>query len=133
MSRAYSVLHALIRKYFGSAACVTAALLLVGNAAAQKPSDEVFTATSVITLPGGQKITAFDISFVDPGLGVYILADRTNKSVDVIDTTGNGVTVQLTSNKCPTIATPCPFAGATGNNDTSCPDGGLIIGKEVAA
>jgi hypothetical protein len=77
--------------------------------------------------------TAFDISFVDPGLGVYILADRTNKAVNVIDTTDNSVTVQLTSNKCPTIATPCPFAGATGNNDTSGPDGVLIIGKEVWA
>jgi hypothetical protein len=133
MSRAYSVLHALIRKYCGPAVVATAALLLVGNAAAQTPSDEVFTATSVITLPSGQKITAFDISFVDPGLGVYLLADRTNKSVDVIDTTDNTVTVQLTSNKCPTAATPCPFAGATGNNDTSGPDGVLIIGKEVWA
>jgi len=89
-------------------------------------ADEVFSATTAITLSGGQKIQSFDISFVDPAIHTYVLGDRTNKAVDVIDTATNTVTTQL-------HATP-PFAGATGNNDTSGPDGVLIIRqKEVWA
>jgi hypothetical protein len=69
-------------------------------------------------LPGGQKIVSFDISFVDPLIGLYILGDRTNKAVDVIDTDTNTVLTQLGKGS---------FTGATGNNDTSGPDGVLIV------
>ena len=97
-------------------------LLAVGGSAA---ADEVFKATTAITLPGNQKIVSFDISFVDPLIGLYVLGDRTNKAVDVIDTDTNTVSTQLT-------ATP-PFAGAAtscasgNNNDCSGPDGVIII------
>src|SRR5262249_57030733 len=67
--------------------------LLVPPAASA--ADEVFSATTAITLPSGQKVTSFDISFVDPVLGLYLLADRTNKAVDVIDTGTNTVLTQL--------------------------------------
>ena len=67
---------------------------------------------------------SFDISFVDPAIGIYVLGDRTNKAVDVIDTTTNTVLTQLVSG----------FAGATGNNDTSGPDGVMTVGhREVWA
>jgi hypothetical protein len=79
-------------------------------------ADETFTATKAITLPGGQKITSFDIGFVDPRIGNYFLADRTNKSIDIIDTSTNTVAAQYQDN----------FAGATGNNNTSGPDGVLV-------
>jgi hypothetical protein len=102
---------------------VPALVLSAGTASA---ADEVFKATTAITLPNGQNVISFDISYVDPVIGVYILADRTNKSVDVIDTATNTVLVQLT-------ATPA-FRGANGNNDTSGPDGVLIINhREVWA
>ena len=65
--------------------------------------DETFTATKAISLPGGQKITSFDISFVDPRIGNYFLADRTNKSIDIIDTSTNTVAAQYQDN----------FAGAS--------------------
>lgn len=90
-------------------------LLAAGGSAA---ADEVFKPTKAIQLPGGQSINSFDISFVDPLLGLYILGDRTNKAVDVIDTDTNTVSVQLGQGA---------FAGATGNNDTSGPDGVLIV------
>jgi len=80
-------------------------------------ADEQFTATAAITLPNGQKIRSFDISFVDPVLGLYVLADRTNKAVDVVDT-HNNTTSQLGAGL---------FVGFTGNNDTSGPDGVLIV------
>ena len=78
--------------------------------------DEVFGVTSVINLPDGQKLGAFDISFVDPANGVYLLADRTNAAINVIDTSTNDVINQFKPG----------FVGATGNNDTSGPDGVLV-------
>lgn len=78
--------------------------------------DETYSATAVVTgLPG---IVSFDISYVDANLGKYVLGDRTNKSVDLVDTTTLVGTV-LTANP--------PFAGATGNNNTSGPDGVIIV------
>lgn len=85
-------------------------------------ADETFAPVAVISLPGSQKVQSFDISFVDPLLGVYVLGDRTNQAVDVIDTSTNSVLTQLKGG----------FVGPTGNNDTSGPDGVLIVGhREV--
>src|SRR6516162_9838826 len=94
-----------------------------GPAAAK---DEVFGVTSVISLPDSQKLGSFDISFVDPANEVYLLADRTNKSIDVVDTSTNTLTHQLTA--------PAPgFAGAVlcpppsnAANDCAGPDGVLV-------
>ena len=63
-------------------------------------ADETFAPTTVISLPSGQKIQSFDISFVDPVTGIYILGDRTNTAVDVIDTTTNTVLTQLIRRIC---------------------------------
>jgi len=105
-------------------AYLTAALfptLLATNASA----DEVFKPTKAISLPAGQKINAFDISYVDPVIGVYILGDRTNKTVDVVDTDTNALSAQLTA-----IPAFVGVAGscASGNvNDCSGPDGVIVI------
>ena len=101
-------------------ACLTLAIgpALLGPMSSAGAADEVFAPVSVISLPGGQKIQSFDISFVDPVIGIYILGDRTNKAVDVIDTTTNTVLTQLLGG----------FIGATGNNDTSGPDGVMTVG-----
>ena len=80
-------------------------------------ADETFAPTTVISLPSGQTIQSFDISFVDPVTGIYILGDRTNTAVDVIDTATNTVLTQLIGG----------FVGFTGNNDTSGPDGVLTV------
>src|SRR5215467_3253900 len=87
--------------------------------------DEVFGVTSVISLPDSLKLGSFDIGFVDPANGVYLLADRTNKSIDVVDTSTNTLTHQLTA--------PAPgFAGAVQcpsgppSNDCAGPDGVLV-------
>ncbi|MBV8837165.1 MAG: hypothetical protein JO000_11555 [Alphaproteobacteria bacterium] len=107
-------------------AYLTAALFPL-TLAANASADEVFKPTTAISLPNGQKIGAFDISYVDPVIGIYILGDRTNKAVDVIDTDTNTVSTQLT-------ATP-PFAGVakscpnndTNLNDCSGPDGVVVV------
>jgi len=94
--------------------------LLTSTATAQPlesaTKDEVFGVTSVINLPDSQKLGAFDISFVDPAHGVYLLADRTNASIDVADTGNNQLIHQFKPG----------FVGATGNNDTSGPNGVLV-------
>ena len=66
---------------------------------------------------GVQTFFSFDISWVDSQLGKYYLADRSNKSIDVIDTTTNQLTQFVNRG----------FAGFTGNNDTSGPDGLLTV------
>jgi hypothetical protein len=77
--------------------------LLVGSA----PADETFTATTIITVPGG--LTSFDIGFVDADIHTY-----------VVDTSTNTLVKQLT-------ASP-PFAGRRANpGAASGPDGTLIV------
>jgi hypothetical protein len=61
------------------------------NSVAASEADGVFKAKTAIKLPGGQGINSFDISFVDPVVGLYILGDHTNKAVDVVDTETNTV------------------------------------------
>jgi hypothetical protein len=80
-------------------------------------ADEVFAPTAAISV-GPNGISSFDISFVDGAIGTYVLADRTNKAIDVIDTATNTVAAQLG------LGT---FVGFTGNNDTSGPDGVFIV------
>src|SRR5579875_3591274 len=101
-----------------AAALVVTALLAARPVAAQKPADEVFRARAAISLPNGQKVTSFDISYDDPALGLYFLADRTNKAVDVVDVQTNQVVEQLTAN----------FAGIVGSNfDQAGPNGILTV------
>src|SRR5713226_9744133 len=98
---------------------LTLSLLLVGivpvlllSTGAATAADEVFKVTTAITLPNGQVVRSFDISFVDPVIRLYLLADRTNKAVDVIDTGTNTVLAQLRKGLF-TGTAPCnPPAGA---------------------
>ena len=104
----------------------TVSVLLCGGAGAALaggPNDETFAPTAAITLPNGQLITSFDISFVDPVIERYFLADRTNKSIDIIDTSNNTLSVQLLG-----TGANGTFQGATGNNATSGPDGVITVG-----
>jgi hypothetical protein len=105
-------------------------LLLCGGATAalaDSTSNEVFAPTAAITLPNGQLITAFDISFDDPVIERYFLADRTNKSIDVINTSNNTLSVQLLG-----TGANGTFQGATGNNATSGPDGVITVHHQEA-
>jgi len=116
-------------------ACLTGAIVpllfaMVGSASA----DEQFAVSKIITVPGGLK--SFDIGFDDANIHTYVLADRTNKAIDVVDTNSNTVTTQLTG--CgPKVASPSPpscsvFVGGSGG--TGGPNGVIIVDhKEVWA
>src|SRR5215510_1702860 len=72
-----------------------------------------------------QAMKSFDISWVDANTRRYFLADRSNKVIDVIDTKTNKVVDQIPANP--------PFAGASGNNDTSGPNGVVVSGHWLFA
>jgi hypothetical protein len=78
--------------------------------------DEVFVSAGHVTVPGNP-LTAFDISWIDPNLVEYFLADRSNAAIDVIPLILNPPVFPIK----PTGVNA--FAGATGNNDTSGPNG----------
>jgi hypothetical protein len=83
-------------------------------------SDETYSVKTLIPVTGG--LTSFDIAFVDANIDTFVLADRTNKSIDVVNTATNTLTKQLT-------ATP-PFRGVfnpLGLADASGPNGALIV------
>jgi hypothetical protein len=80
------------------AACVVSALVTWGSTLAGSAfADETFTATSAIAVPiapgnprGG--LGSFDIGFDDPVLRLYLLADRSNAGLDVVNTSALGNT-----------------------------------------
>src|SRR5215472_5137700 len=134
MLQKHSILHALTKvKLSALLAGVAIApwlLTVTGLPATAQPleaaaKDEVFGVTSVINLPDSQKLGSFDISFVDSANKVYLLADRTNKSIDVVDTSTNTLTHQLTA-PAPGFAGAvlCPVTGTA--NDCAGPDGVLV-------
>jgi hypothetical protein len=95
------------------------------TASIAEPKDEVFGVTSVINLPDSQKLGSFDIGFVDAADGLYLLADRTNKVVDVVDTGTNELIHQLAAPSPGFVgAILCPVTGTA--NDCAGPDGVLV-------
>jgi hypothetical protein len=90
---------------------------------------------------GGKGLGAFDISFVDPKIELYILADRTNASVDLFDS-HDATFIGRVGSVCP-AGNPAPHfcfqgvvlkADGTANNALSGPDGDVIVDhKEIWA
>ena len=85
-------------------------------------------------------LTAFDISFVDPKIELYVLADRTNASVDLFDSE-QAEFIGRVGATCP-MGNPAPhfcFQGVVSvngvvNNSLSGPDGVIIVDhKEIWA
>jgi hypothetical protein len=85
---------------------------------------ETLALKTVVSMPAGGKITSFDISFVDPTAGYYVLGDRTNKGVDVISTTTN--TLQFIAGQG-LFTGVAHNANGSANNNLSGPDGVMIV------
>jgi hypothetical protein len=75
-------------------------------------ADETFQRSAIITVPGG--LNSFDIGFDDADIHTYVLADRTNKAIDVVDTNTNTVVKQLTSSFAGVRAAPTNASGPNG-------------------
>ncbi len=111
-----------------------------------RPAEEMPTLDKLVDVQGNG-LGAFDISFVDPKIGLYILSDRTNGSVDMLGSE-HGHFLGRIGAVC-TAATslthfcfqgvvlnpPVPPATVgTANNNLSGPDGDVIVGhKEIWA
>jgi hypothetical protein len=83
-------------------------------------TEETFSPIATVGISG---LAAYDISWIPPEGGTYYLADRTNKSLDIIDTNSlaftkntNGLFVGVVLN-----------ANGTANNDLSGPNGVLTF------
>jgi len=92
MLRQHSISRILLTKYCGPAALATGALL-VGTAAwatapCKGPGAPTTTQTECETavLIPGTPLQSFDISWVNPDVSEYYLADRSNAGIDIIDT-----------------------------------------------
>jgi hypothetical protein len=108
------------------AAPLLSALWLSGGAAVAQ--EESFKRVTTIQVPGNP-LVSFDISFIDPLLGLYVLGDRSNAAVDFFDTASNTFIDRVGG-----------FVGArkdatgTVNNDISGPDGVAVVNhREVWA
>lgn len=137
--RAYSSRVTSRKLWLTSAVGAFAALALAGTAwSGEKRNDEMFALKTVVPIPGNP-LVSFDISWVDSVLHNYYVADRNNKSVDVIATGTNAVTqftpgfvgARNTSTTDGTICTPptppVTPATCTSNNNVSGPDGVLTV------
>jgi hypothetical protein len=102
-----------------------AALLAVPSLAIAQETDggETFFSLGHVTIPGAP-LTSFDISWVDPVLNIYLLADRSNASVDVIPIQVNPPTFKVFGNFAGNVA-----AAACGGQANSCsgPNGILTL------
>jgi hypothetical protein len=112
---------------------VLAPWLFAVSASAVVAADETWGLTSIINVPvtpqnkqGG--LTSTDIAFVDPVAGVYLLADRSNFAVDVINTRTNKVIKQLTGCSDPGASPPDPncFVGPVSLGNGAGPNGVLL-------
>src|SRR5476649_1153427 len=82
---------------------------------------------------------AFDLGQVDAPANRYYLTDRTNQSVDVVDTTSNTLIHQFkngfagcrTTPNGPLDPTCLAVAGVAVNNDASGPDGLDVVGTNI--
>ena len=70
----------------------------------------------------GNPLASYDISWVDPTRHHYYVSDRSNAGVDIYDTRTNEFVGRVGG-----------FAGFTGSNDTSGPDGLVADGNHIYA
>jgi hypothetical protein len=120
MSR--SPLNQMAGMTIGAIAMLAMAVPALGQETSGK--DEAFQLTTVYGLNNtglgnlsnsSPTFFSFDISWVDNTLHKYYLADRSNKTIDILDLSTLPPTLTQVVNK--------GFQGFTGNNDTSGPDG----------
>jgi hypothetical protein len=113
-------------------ACLAGAAIPCLLAVAVSAADEQFAVSKIIPVPGG--LNSFDIGFVDANIHTYVLADRTNKSIDVVDTNTNTLTQLFASPSfrglctVPAVSNPTTVKpDVTFCVDASGPNGVIIV------
>jgi hypothetical protein len=141
MLQEHNVFSVTFKKYLWSAvlaAAIAPALALVGNAAwaddfnwgrkgNEAGDDRGSRLIKVIPVPVSTDNTtagglySWDIGWVDQATETYYVADRSNKSVDIVDTANPGTVTQLKAS--PSFAGISPGSPVTFPTGTSGPDG----------
>lgn len=106
---------------------LAAPLMILAGAWTGALADEPLKLKKTIDV-GGAGLAAFDISDVDPSIELYVLADRTNASVDLFNS-DEGKFIGRIGAKC-AVGNPTPhfcFAGAQATTSISGPDGVVIV------
>jgi hypothetical protein len=109
-------------------ACLTGIVVPWLTVSGLAAADEVFKATGIINVPidsfnAKSGLNSFDISFVDEVLQIYLLADRSNRGLDIVDTTNNSISVLGAG----------AFVGInTTNSNQSGPNGVLTVDSREA-
>src|SRR5215475_3576211 len=98
-------------------ACLVGAGVSCLLAVAARSAEETYTLKTIVPIPGG--LTSFDIAFVDANIHTFVLADRTNKAIDVVNTMSNKVIAQRTANP--------PFVGIVASPANASGPNGVII------
>jgi PEP-CTERM motif len=106
-----------------------AGVAAMGSTAWAAPTNYTLSTTIPIA-PLGSPLTSFDISYVDPLTGIYYFADRSNKSVDIINGATDAVISQATGfvGLVPTGGPPAP-----GGTAVSGPDGVVVVNNGITA
>src|SRR5262249_59855744 len=110
------------KRTVGMAIGAIAMLAVAGPALAQPANDEVFKVTTAIKA-GTNNLVSFDISWFDPKLKKYFLADRSNNEIDIVDPSDNSITHIAQGLFAGVVLNP----DGTANNDKSGPDGVLTV------
>src|ERR1700688_3409939 len=79
-----------------------------------------------ISIPG-EPLNSFDISWIDQASGLYFLADRSNKGIDIVDTKKGTYVGRVAGMVGPIMKKD----GTCCNNDKSGPNGVVVAGKEA--
>ncbi len=116
-----------LERYRVALMMLTAAAPLVAGSCPAR-ADEHMVLVDKIDV-GGAGLGAFDISFVDPTIDLYVLSDRTNASIDFFDASDDTFKGRVGGFQGAVLT-----ASGAANNAVSGPDGVVIIGhKEVWA
>jgi len=109
----------IVTKLLLSAAVGMSAFAGVANAAELRQ-------IGTISIPG-EPLNSFDISFIDQASGLYFLADRSNKGIDIVDTKKGTYVGRVAGMVGPIMKKD----GTCCNNDKSGPNGVVVAGKEA--
>jgi DNA-binding beta-propeller fold protein YncE len=109
----------IVTKLLLSAAVGMSAFAGVANAAELRQ-------IGTISIPG-EPLNSFDISFIDQASGLYFLADRSNKGIDIVDTKKGAYVGRVAGMVGPIMKKD----GTCCNNDKSGPNGVTVAGKEA--
>ncbi len=105
-----------------AAACIMIAATNPASAGAGLVPHKAISIPPNFTGTNAGGVSSFDISFVDPGAHTYILGDRTNNGVDVIDTRTDTLTMIAGQGVFKGVVATCAVA-----NSCSGPNGVLIV------